>query len=423
MESKYNYLLKDTSVRRWHQNLSRGSQVTAGVYLRRLGNFCQAKGLAPKDLVRMRENKVYGLLLDTVTEMEEQKLTGSYIASVLKAVKSWLSFNGQELKRKIRIKGAQDTPSLRDERVPTQEELKRVFLAGDEKTRAACALVAHCGLRLEVLGNYEGIEGLRVNDLPELQIANGRIEFSKIPTLVSVRSSLSKKGHEYFTFLSSEGCEYLKEYLEMRIRAGERLSQESAIITPKIANKEFITTINISDIIRKAIRKAGFQWRPYVLRSYFDTQLMVAESKRLIIRDYRTFFMGHKGDIEHTYTLNKRRLAPDIVEDMRESYAKAEKYLQTIETAKEEDIKRMFKRQLLLVAGFKAEEITNQQLELNEEEFQKIVRGKLVTEMKNNGAKQRVVQTNEVESYLQEGWEFVGSLPRNKAILKLPELS
>ena len=52
-----------------------------------------------------------------------------------------------------------------------------------------------------------------------------------------------------------------------------------------------IRITNISDFIRKAIRDAGFTWRPYVLRRYFDTRLMMAESDGLIIRDYRTFWM------------------------------------------------------------------------------------------------------------------------------------
>lgn len=38
--------------------------------------------------------------------------------------------------------------------------------------------------------------------------------FNKIPTMVIVRSELSKAGHQYFTFLSEEGYEYLKDYLE-----------------------------------------------------------------------------------------------------------------------------------------------------------------------------------------------------------------
>jgi len=82
---------------------------------------------------------------------EAHKLLQMYIDSMLKAVRSWLSHNGKEVKRKILIKGAGDTPSLKDERIPTKEELKRIFLSSDKKVRVACVLVAHSGTRIEVL--------------------------------------------------------------------------------------------------------------------------------------------------------------------------------------------------------------------------------------------------------------------------------
>jgi hypothetical protein len=57
--------------------------------------------------------------------------------------------------------------------------------------------------------------------------------------------------------------------------------------------------------------------------------MMLAESKGLIIRDYRVFFMGHKGDVEHTYTINRHILPSKVVEDMRTSYSRAQKYLES----------------------------------------------------------------------------------------------
>src|SRR5438477_703897 len=149
----------------------------------------------------------------------------------IKAVKSWLAYNNRDIKGKIRIKGAQDTPSLKDERVPTHEELKKIFLSADKKARVACVLIAHAGLRIEVVGNYKGDDGLKVVDLPEVVIENESVKFSKTPTIVRVRSELSKARHEYFTFLSEEACEYLKDYLEERLRSGEQLSRESPIVT------------------------------------------------------------------------------------------------------------------------------------------------------------------------------------------------
>ena len=55
-----------------------------------------------------------------------------------------------------------------------------------------------------------------------------------------------------------------------------------------------------------------------MLRSYFDTQLMLAESKGFILRDYRQFFMGHLGDIKQRYTVKKQRLSEDVIENMRQ---------------------------------------------------------------------------------------------------------
>jgi site-specific recombinase XerD len=420
MQKKYSHLLEDENVKRWYENVSRGSKITADVYLRRLGNLCETNNTTPAELSKLDEKRIYELMLDMVSDMEKKNFAGSYIKSVLKAIKSWFAFNDKEIRKKINIKGVEETPTLQNERVPTQEELKRIFLSGDEKNRVACVLVAHSGLRLEVLGNYDGSDGLKIVDFPEMEVKNGTVEFKKIPTMIRVRSALSKKSHEYFTFLSSEGCEYLKSYLEMRIRNGEK--SISAIITPKTAKNNFITTINIGDIIRKAIRQAGFGWRPYVLRSYFDTQMMLAESKGLIIRDYRTFWMGHKGDIEHVYTLNKRRLPKEHIEEMRESYRKAQKFLQTGETEKdEEDIKKMFKKELLLVAGLKPEDINDEQLEMSDEDFHKVIREKLIQQVSNNGNRQKVVGVHEVENYLASGWEFVSVLPNNRAVLKLPE--
>jgi len=159
----------------------------------------------------MSEAELYNLLLDYISMMESKGHAGSYIKSALKAVKSWLAHNGIEIHRKIKIKGADDTPTLRDERVPTQQELRRIFLSCDSKARVACVLVGHSGLRISSIGNYLGNDGLRVKDFPEMRIEEGQVIFEKMPTMVVVRPELSKAGHQYFTFLSEEGCEYLKD--------------------------------------------------------------------------------------------------------------------------------------------------------------------------------------------------------------------
>ncbi len=421
MKQKYSHLRADPNISRWYANVARGSLITANVYLKRLGYLCEMHGVSAQQIAAFDDQQAYDLLLDTVSSLEARHLAGSYVASVLKAVKSWLAFNGKPVTRRIKIAGVDETPTLKNERVPTQEELAKVFLAGDHKGRAACAFMAHSGLRPQVLGNYSGDDGLRVGDLPELVLGDRQVEFTSTPTLVRVRANLSKSGREYFAFLSNEGCDYLRDYLEMRMRTGEKLTSESAVITPKYAGNELITTVNISDIVRKCITRAGFAWRPYVLRAYFDTQLMVAESKGFIIRDYRTFFMGHKGDIEHRYTLNKGRLPEQVIEQMRESYGKAQRQLQTRETDNGQDrLTRIVRKQVLMAMGTAPEEITEAHFAMGDEEFSKFVRERLTLDVTNNGVRQKVVPLNEVELYLKTGWEFVGALSGDRAIMRVP---
>jgi len=412
-------LLRDAEVRRWYDNLARGSEATASVYLRRLGNFCDAHGLTPKEFAGLSEGRLKAMLMDFVTREERRGSAGSYIGSVLKALRSWLAHNGRDIKLGIKIRGLHDTPTLEHERVPTKAELRQIFGAGDAKTRVAAVLMAHSGLRLETLGNFAGDDGLRIGDFPELSIKDGSVEFERIPTMVVVRKELSKAGHRYFSFLSEEGCGYLKDYLEARMRGGEELTEDSPIITPKVRTKPFIRAANISDAIRLAMRRAGFRWRPYVLRSYFDTQMMLAESRGLVIRDYRVFWMGHVGDIEQKYTLAKGRLPEDVVEDMRESYRRAQEFLMT--TVPEAPTSEEKFRRALMLAFAKPEEVEQMDLaRMSEEEFYARLREMASRVMLNNGARQKVISLDEVERYLAEGWEIAATLPNGKVVVRLP---
>jgi integrase len=424
--AKYVRLLEDPSVERWHRNVARGSQITADVYLRRLGHVCETHGTTPATLVAMNPKERRDFVADLVSEMEDAGRAGSYVLSTVRSIKSWLAFNGASLEQPIKVRGAQSTPTLEKERVPSQDELRRILLAASSRERCAAALLAHAGLRPETLGNYRGTDGLRLHDLPDLRIKGKTIVFDKLPAQVVVRPELSKSGRRYFTFIGPEAAEYVKAYLEERMRGGERLSDESDVIAPAWSKKAFLTSINVSDAIRKAIRAAGFRSRPYVLRAYFDTQLLLAESKGKMTHAYRAFFMGHVGDIEARYTTNKGRLPPDLVEDMRDAYRRSLPFLETAKpTDREAELKAAFRRQMLLVAGLEEKEIGKMDLDrMSDAELQRIVRDRLVGvsgESRNGSivtSKQTVVPLTAVETYLEQGWEWVSPLPDARAVLR-----
>ncbi|MFY9300326.1 MAG: hypothetical protein WAO91_03970 [Candidatus Nitrosotenuis sp.] len=242
-QKKYQYLLEDKDVKRWYENRMRGSSVTADVSLRRLGAFCDENDITPTKLTKMDEKELFDLLLDFVSSSEKKVHAESYISSIMKAIKSWLTFNHKEIRGKIKMHGQEDTPSLKNEKIPSQDELKRILLSGDKKTRVTCVLMAYSGVRPEVIGNYYGNDGLRVGDLPEIEIKEGKVTFAKTPTMIIVRNELSKTKNQYITFLSEEGCSYLKDYLEERILEGEKIAPDALITEMKNAflrSEEFL---------------------------------------------------------------------------------------------------------------------------------------------------------------------------------------
>ena len=414
-------LLGDADIRRWYENLARGSQATADINLRRLAAFCDSVGLPPKGLLTISEKELHNHFLDFVAAEERRGVAGSYIVRSVKGAKSWLLHNGVKLSRPIKVKAAKETPRLAEERVPTQEELRAILLSGTPRIRTACALVAFSGVRPEVLGNYLGTDGLTLADFPELKLNSGSVDFSAMPTVVRVRPSLSKNANGYLTLLSTEGCEYVRQYLEERLRAGEKLAPESDLLHPDRAGKRFIRTINIGDAIRTAIRGAGFPWRPYVLRHFFDTQLLTAESKGKVAHDFRVYWMGHVGSIDARYTTNKRQVPKELIEEMRAAYKRCEPFLSTSPT--NNDARDLQTRKIMLgIVGYSEDELSK--LDIGGMTDEEVIRLGVARSRARSAsgpqAGQRAFPVGEVGRMLEAGWEYVAPLGADRAILRGP---
>jgi integrase len=336
--SKKKEILSNPEISRWYNNLASGSFNTAEVAIRRLYKFCKVSGVDYSALVKLDQKALEDLVQDTVRKLEQEKAAPDYIAGILKAVKSWLKHNGRELERDIKIKDQGVPITLEKEQVPEAIQLNEILAAATVRGKVSISLMAFSGLRPEVLGNVDGTAGLTLGDLPELDIS--ALKFNIVPSMVVVRRELSKVKHQYFSFLNQKGCEYILSYLNERVNSGEKLSKDSPVIRAetnhkrrsvealgKTVNSYFVCTANICEEVRRAIRRAGYQWRPYVLRAYFDSHLLSAELNGKISFDSRAFFMGHKGSIERQYTLHKLKLPRELMRLMRDQYAKGSEFL------------------------------------------------------------------------------------------------
>ncbi len=333
--SKREEFLKDLDIKRWFDTLAYNSYISADVMGRRLRLFCEKRDITPHDIVelaRKDQMSIRNIILDFINELNREGKSREYQKSFIKAIKSWLRYWDLDVPKSIKIKSMPSKISSR-ERIPDEYEYTDIINRADLRTRVIIALMSKSGIRPQVIGNYNGTDGLKLEDMPDIQVINGKAVCKRYPCMINVRAELSKNGKPYITFFSKQGVRYLLAYLNERLK-NEVLRDESAIITwdnkhrygyPKHRNTRFLVTSSISYKIRNVIKV--YKFRPYIFRSFFDTQLLLAESKGKINRDFRQFFMGHSGDIEYVYTLHKGVLPENIINEMREAYIRCEEFL------------------------------------------------------------------------------------------------
>jgi len=266
-----------------------------------------------------------------------------------------------------------------------------------------------------------------------LKVSSDGVEFSKLPAVLRIRQSkvqLSKKGHQYFTFIPEQSSKYIKDYLDTRLRQGEKLNAESPVISTdtrgsNIRKTGILATAFLLRDVRDAIEKSGQKFRPYALRVYWASAMDVAEAKGLVSHNWREFWMGHTGDISARYSTNKV-LPPDTVEAMRETYKKCEKYITTeIRESSENDLARIVRKSMLMLAGFREEEIGKMDLDsmTDEEIAQKIkerMMGSVRETLTRNAMGQMVIHKSKVEDFIGKGYQFVADLHNGKVVMKIP---
>lgn len=296
----------------------------------------------PKDLADLTARDLRtttDMLEDFITVASSEGYSPGYVHDIVKAVKSWLRHHEIEIKRKMKVGYKGITPTLREERVPDATELKELHDQAEPRTSAIIALISGSGVRPEVVGFHDGSDGLRIGDLVDVKITQERITMTRDPCMVMVRAELSKTRRRYFTFTGGHAASKIIGYLNDRMERGGQLNPDSPVIAPNSAyhrrrgrnsNKMFLPTMRVSGLVRKAIRDAfgkNRKMRPYALRAFFATNMLVAEARGLVAHDFHAFWMGHSGGMQSRYITNKGILPDVLLDEMYSAYARAEPML------------------------------------------------------------------------------------------------
>src|SRR2546425_2177959 len=398
-QPKYTHLLNDPDIARWYANNKRGSQACADNYLRGLGHFSEVTGVSPKELVKMPDEKRILFIEDFINANEPGR-----VKYMLKVVRSWLNrFNIRVPNFKI---GRVPHPRLDKAFSPTQAQLRIVLGVSDVRQRAAIAIIALCGQRLETLGSHQGEDGIVLGDFRDLVIYDAPdpehpgktitdFRWEKRPAQLVIRETLSKKRHEYFTFVAGEALEYVSKMLKARVALGERLTKDSPFLVPmqaqhtammrKNPEHRFIWTLNVADIIRKANRASRVMDGnpPSIWRSYFQAHAEMSPLQR----PWYDFHAGHQGDISALYSLH-RRLPPEKIESMRKAFKTVLPFIESRVTPDQRE------EQVAALAAENAE-----------------LKSRTPSEPRKGVASQKGVSLPELKDSLAFGWTFVTSLP------------
>lgn len=342
---RHRSLLDDPSVHSWWMERSLRSRLSADTYLRHIGLFCERLELRPTGLVELARDRPELLRRRLVEYALAQQRAGrldSYIAKSFEGLRSFLRHQEVAFARfpaLAPIRGA----SLARERVPTPEELLCVLRNLSTRGRVIGLFLADSGVRPGVLGSYGGEDGLTLADLPELELGPASVSFASIPFPIRVPARLSKTRQEYVTFGTDRLARALGRYLGERRRGGESLDGRSPVVAPGLLRgyaarsrraaafgRGFLTTKAVTREIHLALTAVcpeGVSWRPYVLRAYCSTRLLLAEGRGWISRDLREAILGHSGGVAARYHVGKR-WGPELLEEARLQYRRAARLLE-----------------------------------------------------------------------------------------------
>jgi len=408
--------------------------------------------MEPAGLVELAKNDPDALgeaLVRYASNLKREGRLDAYIAKTFDGLRSWLRFRRVDFDSFPKLSPTRGV-TLERERVPTPEELRRILDRLSPRGRVVALLMAHSGLRPGVMGTYGASDGLRLGDLPELTLGR-HASLKTIPFVIRVPARLSKTRKMYTTFGSQELASALLGYLDARSAQGERFGPESPVVTVdsfaathefqgKKGAGRFISTKGLVFAIRAALSGAkpkGVSWRPYVLRSYCSTRLLLAEGQGKIGRDLREAILGHDGGVSARYNVGKV-WGEELLREAREAYKRCEPFLSTTKVVVEPselDLKRAILGVLL-----PEDEVAKLDVpKMSTEEVRRVVTERLqgargttsspITSMESiglvgqppNGSPdpvESVVRLSELRDRLANGWHYVTKLPNGEAIVR-----
>jgi integrase/recombinase XerD len=188
----------------------------------------------------IKENKidVYDALDRLVTYLTRQESAPKTIACYVAGVKAFLSFSDIQIaEHRFRAKVSMPKQyEVSSDKIPTKEELQKLFLHSSLKVRTLIACLCSTGLRIGEL----------------LKVKVGQTNFDSKPARIMIMAKETKNRRTRTVFLTDEAVSLLKEHL------GDCIAEKDEYL---FGGEKPMTRGNAYDIITYACQKAELRFK------------------------------------------------------------------------------------------------------------------------------------------------------------------
>lgn len=367
------------------------------------------------DRVKRGELDVYKVFDRFVSELDKAGLSSHSINGYVTRVKQYFAYNDVEWdETAFRVKVGLPRVEEPDDRAPTVEELRRILVWGKLRTKALILVLASSGMRLG-----EAIK-LKVED----------IDFKSRPVKVRLSPKVaSKTGEGRITYISDEAAEYLRQYL------GDRIGVPEAWVFPSEADESrHMSEDRAWRTITECIEKAGLgkakektvtgrrKLHPHSFRKFFFSRVVgvIGETAAHALMGHGSYLKTYYKRPEEERALDYLRCMPHLT-----IFTESVDMKRWKDEAKIEAIKAFAKSLGIEGIEIRIAQLKKEIPEISEEEaLSQIIRESLgitklnIENQNSNNDPKKIVNENELEKFLAQGWDVQAILPSGKILIK-----
>jgi len=303
------------------------------------------------------------------------------------------------------------------DRAPTQEEVRAILNASDQRTRCLYLFLCSSGARIGA------VKYLRWRDVREVE--HEGVKFAQVTIYAGERE-------EYQTFITPEAYQHLLEYRRTREGVGEVVTPLSPVfvtafdvLKPNLKRihgvgidalkndlARVMKRVNLRGVIHEGRNSRRFEFKQaHGARKLFKTRMEMSGVKPIITE----MLMGHTLGVAGSYMRPTER-------EMLQEYAKAIDALTILGTGRSMDKGGVLAtiRKEMLSTRYGEEEIREMGdlSKMTTEQFVEALNRKSLG--LNGKGSQKVVPAAEVRALVEQGWEYVSQLPDGYTIVRLP---